>query len=138
MGFVDERISISDGQTSYIVRVKSFREKMLSWENGKEIRLKTFSVDGALLKMEIYPNGMEEGDEGYVSVYIVNQNFFDFAILFDISMAGMSRIDTDRRLEIEAHDNYGYPKFLRHSKLRSHHKDKDLEITFTVKKIWRS
>ena len=72
MGIAHEMISYSEGQTSYRVRVDSFKHKMKTWRAGRLIRLKTFKIDGLKLRLELYPNGETQEDVNHVSIYIKN------------------------------------------------------------------
>ena len=72
MGITKERVSHQNGETHYRVLIRSFRDKMRSWNPGRLVRLKTINVDGVPLKLEVYPNGIDRDLAGYVSVGIIN------------------------------------------------------------------
>lgn len=134
MSIAQEMLSYSQGQTSYKVRVKSFKHKMNTWKKGRFISLKRFKVDGISLQMTIYPNGMEE--EYYVSIYINNLSEFDITMVLSLSM-GDEKVD-DPNFPVEKFDSWGFPNFYVHSDRNMRkHKDEDFEITLTVKKLYK-
>lgn len=139
MSIVNEMISHSQGQTSYKVRVKSFRHKMNTWENGRVIRLKSFNIDGVDLKLEIYPNGEDESITSHVSVSVVNLSNLDISMVFDLSLGREELQDWNYNLKKSGSDHsiLIFEKFFDHKKIRKRDTDEDLEITFTVKRLWK-
>jgi len=134
MDIAQEMLSYNQGQTSYKVRVKSFKHKMNTWKKGRVISLKSFKVDGISLQMGIYPNGYEEED--YVSIYIDNLSEFDITIELDLSM-GDEKVN-DLNLTVRKKHSRGYPRFYVHSDRNMRkHKDEYFEITLTVKKLYK-
>lgn len=131
-------ISHSEGQTSYRVRVVSFKHKMNTWKSGRVIHLKTFKIDGVKLGMQLYPNGDEPKYENNVSIFFANFSDDDIDISFDIKM-GEKEIHKDVDWEIEAGKTWGWSDFYCHAKdaYENDIDDKDYEITFTVKKLWK-
>lgn len=136
MGIAQEMISYSQGQTSYKVKVKSFKHKMLNWNSGRVIRLKSFKVDGIRLQMLVYPNGNSLEAQDYVSIYIYNLTDFGITILLDLYLGDQKFID--RTFAMSKKTNRGYPKFFHHS-YRNMQEDDDesFEITLTVKRLYR-
>ena len=45
-GEAQEMVSYSQGETSYKVKVKSFKQKMMTMRNGKRVKLKIFVAEG--------------------------------------------------------------------------------------------
>ena len=72
---------------------------MTNWKSGRDIHLKSFSVDGVKLRMKVYPNGFDEYAEGYVSVFIENVNDFEISLNYDFSF-GSKVIMKEKRLKI--------------------------------------
>ena len=66
MSIATEKISFSQGLTSYRVKVQSFRHKMNTWKNGRRVFLKEFNVDDTSLMLELYPNGEDQDDVNHV------------------------------------------------------------------------
>ena len=138
MSIVDEKISHSQGQTSYKVRVKSFIQKMTNWKNGRVIDLKSFSVDGVKLRMKVYPNGFAKSSEGYVSVFIENINDFEISLIYDFSF-GSKVIMKEKTVTYGPHAMKGNPRVYCHTENSRRWKrgDEDFEITLTVKRVWK-
>ena len=146
MGIVDEMISHSQGQTIYTVMVKSFIQKMETWTPGRVIRLKSFSVDGVKLRLKVYPNGQDEFWEGYVSFVIENLNDFKIRLNCDYSIGCKKRFVDILTMPFAPYSNKGTSDFYDHNENHSNFnkgispfldEDKDFEITFTVKKVWK-
>ena len=78
-----EMVSYSQGETSYKVKVKSFKQKMLTMRNGQRVNLKTFEVEGIKLRMNLYPSGSSSDEEGYVSIFVQSFSDVDVKILLD-------------------------------------------------------
>ena len=140
MSIVDEMISHIQGQTSYKVRVKSFKHKMKTWENGRAICLKRFNVDGVDLKLEINPNGDEAygGKEGHVSILIRNLSEVDISIKFDLALGKRGDEVKDCEANIKAGCIIFFGQFFNHRKIRRSDNDDDFAIKFTVKRLWKA
>ena len=136
MGIAHEMISNSEGQTSYRVRVSSFKHKMNTWKHGRVIHLKTFKIDGVKLKLKIYPNGETEDSVNSVSIFIENKSDVDIDMLFDIKM-GTKKTIKDLDWHYAAGECFGWDEFYRHDQYDDDVEDEDYEITFTVKKLWK-
>ena len=136
MSIVDEMISHIQGQTSYKVRVKNFKHKMKTWENGRVIHLRSFTVDGVDLKLEIYPNG-RVCEEGHVAISIFNLSEVDISIKFDLALGKRGDEVKDDETNINPGEGWSFGKFFDHRKIRKCDNDDDFEITFTVKRLWK-
>lgn len=139
MSIVDEMISHSQGETSYKVRVKSFKHKMNTWVNGRVIHLKSFHVDGVELKLEIYPNGEEESLKSHVAISIVNLSNLDISMVFDLSLGREEVQDVTQNFKKSGCRRLilACVNFFDHKKIQKRDTDEDLEITFTVKRLWK-
>lgn len=144
MSIATEKISFSQGLTSYRVKVQSFKLKMNTWKNGRRVFLKEFKVDDTSLMLELYPNGEDQNDVNHVSLYIENCSEVDIDILFDLNM-GRKVKRTDVTFSIKAGDSWGYGDFYDHDDEKLWNdgdeaygtSDSDFEITLTVKKLWK-
>ena len=128
MSDAQEMVSYSQGQTSYKVRVKSFKHKMDTWERGMAIPLKNFMVDGVRLHLDIYPNGYK--DEDFVSIFIDNISDYDILIVFDLSMSNEKKKGCV--FEIKKKGNRGYSNFLSKLDVGEDDDDEFFEILLTV------
>jgi len=144
MSTATEKISFSQGLTSYRVKVQSFKHKMNTWKNGRRVFLKEFIVDGISLILELYPNGNIKENVKHVSLFIENRSGVDIDILFDLNIGEKVKY-TDMNFSIEALSNWGYGKFYNHENEKIWNEeddeygsdDSDFEITLTVKKLWK-
>ena len=142
MSIATEKISFSQGLTSYRVKVQSFKHKMNTWKNRRPIFLKEFEVDDISLMLELYPNGEDKEDIKHVSLLIVNRSGVDIDILFDLNM-GKKVNFTDENFSIKAGHFCGYGHFYDHDNENRWNAedeeygsdDSDFEITLTVKKL---
>ena len=142
MSIIDEKISHREGQTSYKARVKSFSRQMTTWENGKVMHFKSFSVDGVNLRLKVYPNGYNQALEGYVSVFIENLSDFEVRLTYDFSFGSIVE-KKDITATISPHTMKGKPRLYCHSgpyrrrRGESLVPDEDAEITLRVKEVWK-
>ena len=137
MGITHEMISNSEGKTSYRVRVDDFKYKMNTWKSGRVIHLKSFKIDGIELRLQLYPNGNERKSENHVSIFVENTSDFGIDLLFDIKM-GTKKVLRNISIEMGAQESRGWKQFYRHHDDEyDAADDKDYEITFTVKKLWK-
>ena len=85
MGITEEKISRDQGMTSYRCKVLAVEDKMC-WKPGREIRLKSFYVDGVRLKLALYPNGATNKEKNHTSIYVENLSPYDITIDYELSM----------------------------------------------------
>jgi len=144
MSIATEKISFSQGQTSYRVKVQSFKHKMNTWKNGRRVFLKKFKVDDTSLKLDLYPNGEDKDFVKHVSLFIENCSEVDIDFLCDLNMGRKVKY-TDVTFSVEAWSNMGYGTFYKHENEKIWNDDdeaygsddSDFEITLTVKKLWK-
>ena len=137
MGITEEKISRDQGMTSYRCKVLSFESKM-NWRPGSQISLKSFYVDGVKLKLGLYPNGATNKDKDHTSIYVENMSPDDIKIDYELSMGYRKEIVNGDI--IKASDGYGFPQFFKHSLhsfLHNSKDDKNLEIVWNIKKVWK-
>ena len=98
-----------------------FRNKMRNWKPGRPVRLKPIVVDGKLLELVVYPNGINPDNCGYVSISVINHNSEDL------------ELDTEFRLKetiikwnlpLKPGQACGSDKFFPHANLFNHSKRK--------------
>ena len=95
---------ISHKQTSFKVRVESFKNKMNTWKPGRVLCSKYFNVNGVKLRFELNPNGDDKEDLNHISFFIRNESSVAIDLLCDIHMG--SKIEwEDVNLHIKAEDN---------------------------------
>ena len=135
MSIAREMISHREGQTGYIVRVESFKQKMKTWEPGMFICSKYFKVNGVTLRIALYPNGIDQEAMNHVSLAICNASGVAIDLLFDVNMGDKTKYD-DCHIHFPAGSFGGRDKFYNH-KSDKDDDDADFEITLTIKKLWK-
>ena len=63
-----------------------FRDKMKNWKPGRMVRLKPIVTDGVLMKLVVYPNGIDSDCAGHVSIAIENSLFKYLLVLSVFSL----------------------------------------------------
>lgn len=132
-----------------------FRDKMKNWKPGRMVRLKPIVTDGVLMKLVVYPNGIDSDCAGHVSIAIENHGMEDLELESEI------RIKDKKANGIIGIDP-GYVcifsrKFFPHGDLPHIFKrkwntleesyedeeefendDKELEIHWTINSVWKN
>ena len=90
MGITKERVSHENGQIHYRALIRSFGDKMRNWNPGRLVRLKTVNADGVPLKLQIYPNGYDKDNAGYISYCIENLGAYDIELDFELQTRRIS------------------------------------------------
>ena len=142
MGITTERISHSNGQTYYRVKIKAFKDKMMSWKPGRLVRLKEITVNGVPLRLQVYPNGDNKANSGYVSYYVENNASYDIELDYDLRIKN-EKLEMNN-FPIPAGTNWGHEKYFDHDDLvrcgyceDEEEEDKELEIHWIIKNVWK-
>ena len=91
------------------VKIEDFKKKMKTWPSNKFIMSESFTVAVANghdvpLSLKIYPNGDEAEDEGYVSVFVMNDSNKKIQVDFTLKMKG----DKVRHSKVDLKPDAGY------------------------------
>ena len=92
--------------------IKDFVEVMKTSEPGKSYASDNFMVGGNPMIIDVYPNGHDDGDKGYVSVYLINLG--DPHITVKCQFVTEAKTLSDRQLRAED-GCCGFPFFLSHA-----------------------
>ena len=98
--------------TIYSVKIKKFHAKMQKWDPGKKVELNPFPYEDNLFSLLVYPNGDDEKNRGFVSVFLKNE--------------GQEKLKVDCELKLDTKSvrllstiqpdiGQGYPKFYPHN-----------------------
>ena len=69
----EEKLTTTLTETIYSVKIKKFHAKMQKWDPGKKVELNPFPYKDNLFSLLVYPNGDDEKNRGFVSVFLKNE-----------------------------------------------------------------
>lgn len=108
---------------------------MCIWPPGRLVRLKTVSVDGVPLRLDVYPNGNIIDNAGYVSLIITNLATYDIRLEMDLHLHDEHMIDV--RFDLKAGQDFRFNRFLKIDEVDKSEKDEHLQINCAFKKVWK-
>ena len=114
-GITEEwKIIRDDRMLEYFIKISGFENKMQTWRPGREVWSKVFCHGESEFCMNIYPNGNEKKNKGFISVFLINRNDWDVKV--DITFhIGKQR--KDGYFKILANSSRGWPQFCKHREI---------------------
>lgn len=115
------------------------------WTPGKPLHAKTKAIEGVLLKVLIYPNGLSEEFHGWLSIMFENLNDVDI----DLNVKVQIKNTTERRcICIQKRSCNGIRKLIHHEELfngkRKHEEyvdynsiEEKIELKYTIEGFWK-
>lgn len=132
MKIFDERVSNGVDRVEYRIKVKQFRERMEKWKPGRKItNVSKFHYLDSEFELIIYPNGYDDGNKGFVSIFLKSNNSHDLYVTYSMSM-GLERQSLEDQ-KILSNQGMGFTKFYSH--FINEFDDDKLEIICIVSKI---
>ena len=66
---------------SYRWTIEDFQTKMENFKLGQQLESSQFSINGFKLCINLYPNGRNEEEGGFVSLFLRNDNSFQLEVM---------------------------------------------------------
>ena len=122
---------INDHTFTITVKIEDFKKKMKTWPSNNFLMSESFTVDAVPMSFEIYPNGDE--DEGYVSVYLINDSNAKIQVDFILKMKGCEvRLSGVDLKPDEGYGLYGSQYLYCHKSVADVGSDEDTKINCTI------
>ena len=80
----DEWVSQEDSGVEYGGKIKLYSSKMYKWEPGTWELSSSFKMRDSEFQIIIFPNGKTYKQEGFLSVFMKNENDYNIKVSFEI------------------------------------------------------
>ena len=133
----EEKLTTTLTETIYSVKIKKFHAKMQKWDPGKKVELNPFPYKDNLFSLLVYPNGDDEKNRGFVSLFLKNEGKekikVDCELKLDMICVRLSK-------SIQPGIGQGYPKFYPHNTCAYYGSTayNKLEIICTIMDVWNN
>ena len=108
--------------------IKDFVEVMARFKPEKSIKSDEFMVGDTPMTIQVYPNGEDDDDKGYVGIYLDNEGDEDISVKGQL-ITDLDTFDIDYTKTVEAGGGWGLNRFLTHAECADAFKDKDFVVT---------
>ena len=111
--------------------IKNFVEVMAGFKPGMKIESDPFNVGDTPMAIEVFLNGANEDEKGFVGVFLRNNGNADIRVvcefITEVKTGGFDYSET-----VPAEKGFGISKFLSHAECAEAFKDKDFIVTAKV------
>ena len=105
---------------SYRWTIEDFKSKMETFKLGQQLESSQFVINGFKLCINLYPNGRNEEEGGYVSLFLRNDNSFQLETKCDFILGIKSSYKHSFCYnKINPNSGYGFPKMYSHDQIVS-------------------
>ena len=105
---------------SYRWTIEDFKSKMETFKLGQQLESSQFVINGFKLCINLYPNGRNEEEGGFVSLFLRNDNSFQLEVKCDFILGIQnSHKHTFCYNKINPNSGYGFPKMYSHEQIVS-------------------
>ena len=105
---------------SYRWTIEDFKTKMESFKLGQQLESSQFVINGFKLCINLYPNGRNEEEGGYVSLFLRNDNSFQLEVMCDFILGIKNSFKHSFGYnKVNPNSGYGFPKMYSHEQILS-------------------
>ena len=109
-----------DMSFSYRWTIEDFKTKMEQFKLGQQLESSQFVINGFKLCINLYPNGRNEEEGGYVSLFLRNDNSFQLEVMCDFILGiSNSYKHSFGYNKVNPNSGYGFPKMYSHDQIVS-------------------
>ena len=111
-----------DMSFSYRWTIEDFKTKMETFKLGQQLESSQFIINGFKLCINLYPNGRNEEEGGYVSLFLRNDNSFQLELKCDFILGTSSSNSYKHSFtynKVNPNSGYGFPKMYSHDQMLS-------------------
>ena len=120
---------------SYRWTIEDFKTKMETFKLGQQLESSQFVINGFKLCINLYPNGRNEEEGGYVSLFLRNDNAFQLELKCDFVIGVSNSFKHSFTYnKINPNSGYGFPKMYHHDQMLSKNilEEEKLEILAVI------
>jgi len=127
---------LSDSKLKYEMKIFYFEHKMRTWQHGREICSKVFSIGDSKFQLVVYPNGNCRESKGNVSAFLVNKSVRDVKVNLEFDLG--SRSKRAHSVTIIGFGRYGWETCDSHRDLEDDDMldNGDVTATATISLLW--
>ena len=105
---------------SYRWTIEDFKAKMETFKLGQQLESSQFIINGFKLCINLYPNGRNEEEGGYVSLFLRNDNSFQLEVMCDFILGIKNSFKHSFGYnKVNPNSGYGFPKMYSHEQILS-------------------
>lgn len=105
---------------SYRWTIEDFKTKMETFKLGQQLESSQFIINGFKLCINLYPNGRNEEEGGYVSLFLRNDNSFQLEVMCDFILGIKNSFKHSFGYnKVNPNSGYGFPKMYSHEQILS-------------------
>ena len=105
---------------SYRWTIEDFKTKMETFKLGQQLESSQFVINGFKLCINLYPNGRNEEEGGYVSLFLRNDNSFQLEVMCDFILGIKNSFKHSFGYnKVNPNSGYGFPKMYSHEQILS-------------------
>ena len=105
---------------SYRWTIEDFKTKMETFKLGQQLESSQFIINGFKLCINLYPNGRNEEEGGYVSLFLRNDNSFQLEVMCDFVLGIKDSYKHSFGYnKVNPNSGYGFPKMYSHEQILS-------------------
>jgi len=109
-----------DMSFSYRWTIEDFKSKMETFKLGQQLESSQFTINGFKLCINLYPNGRNEEEGGYVSLFLRNDNSFQLEVMCDFILGVSNSFKHSFGYnKVNPNSGYGFPKMYAHEQILS-------------------
>eukprot|EP00091_Calanus_sinicus_P024395 TRINITY_DN8706_c0_g1_i1.p1 TRINITY_DN8706_c0_g1~~TRINITY_DN8706_c0_g1_i1.p1 ORF type:complete len:185 (+),score=53.37 TRINITY_DN8706_c0_g1_i1:184-738(+) len=120
---------------SYRWTIEDFKTKMENFKLGQQLESSQFIINGFKLCINLYPNGRNEEEGGYVSLFLRNDNSIQLEVMCEFVLGIKNTYKHNFSFnKINPNSGYGFPKMYSHDQIISKNilDDDKLEIRAVI------
>jgi len=120
---------------SYRWTIEDFKTKMETFKLGQQLESSQFTINGFKLCINLYPNGRNEEEGGYVSLFLRNDNSFQLEVMCDFILGIKNSFKHSFGYnKVNPNSGYGFPKMYSHEQILSKNilEEEQLEILAVI------
>jgi len=105
---------------SYRWTVEDFKTKMETFKLGQQLESSQFVINGLKLCINLYPNGRNDEEGGYVSLFLRNDNSIQLEVMCEFVLGVKKNFRHHFTFnKINPNSGYGFPKMYSHDQILS-------------------
>jgi len=115
-------LTAKEPDMSYTYRwtIEDFRTKMETFKLGQQLESSQFVINGLKLCINLYPNGRNDEEGGFVSLFLRNDNSIQMEVMCQFTLGVKNSFKHNFSFnKINPNSGYGFPKIYSHEQINA-------------------